>query len=790
MFFNILKTAYRNLVRHKIYSLINILGLGLGMASCFLVMIWTLHEFSFDGFHENASDIYRTVIVVNTFAEAPYDLQWVPTALGPALQEEFPEIKKNTRIMPDSRVSLDRDSLSFFENAYYVDQSFMEMFSFSLIEGSIESAFSQPGSIIITSHVAKKFFGTDQGVVGESLRMSTRWPQTIRAVIEDPPDNSSMTFDILIPFSIMEKYGGFSRSDWINRNTYTYVQLHEGVDVEALNVKLKNYLQSKVHSPLFRDGLFLQPLKDVHLFSHYTNEQRLGSIDQVMLIGFVAVFILLIAFINFSNLSTARSASRSTEIGVRKVFGAQRIHLVVQFYGESILLSFLAMGVALWMTYLLLPNFNYYTGEELGLNLLGDYRIILGVLGITLLTGFAAGSYPAFFLSRLKPAQILQSSSRSVSKSSILRQVLIVLQFGFSVLLILCTYTVYSQLSYMRHKDLGYDMNDVIRLTHNWERNQQQEQAFRHELTASPYILSAAASAQNPTKIYWAQKDFDWPRKNHEESYNIPNVLVSSEYMQTMKMDVIQGEALNPDLKAHETGAVLLNEQAVHVMGFKEPIGQILRSEGVDYKIIGVLKETHFQPMHHPILPTAILTDHVEGGYTLVRLDSNHRQEAIELIQKLWKDYFYMAPLEYEFLEDDFQQIYRMEKQLGDLLKLFSAMAVLIACMGLFALAAYSTEQRTKEIGIRKVLGANLKDLIVLFSKDFFVLVLLANVIAWPAVVYLMKDWLRNYAYRIDIPYDFFPVVLVISVVIALVTVSVQVWKISLNDPVQSLRYE
>ncbi|HEX2959894.1 MAG TPA: ABC transporter permease [Chitinispirillaceae bacterium] len=789
MIWNFLKIAYRNLIRQKVHSLVNITGLGLGLACCFLVLLWIVEEFSFDDFHEKADSIYRLVIDVHSPSEH-YDLQWVPTAAGPGLVKDIPEILEYARIQPEEHIALDKDNTAIFEDAYYVDSTFLKIFSFPVVDGNPDFVFNDPSSIVLTSSVAKKFFGTDKGIAGKTIRLSGQWSYTIGAVITDVPQNSSLYFGVLLPFAVMEKYAGFSSTDWVTRNTFTYVRLQKNADPVALNKKLKGYYKTKVHTPNFKDEMFLQPLKDVHLFSKYSNEVRLGSIDRTLLVVTMAVVLLIMACINFTNLATAQASRRTTEIGVRKVYGARYSSLVLQFLGESVFVSCIAFITALFFTCLLLPHFNAYTGKELELFIPGNLKLLCAMFLISLLVGVIAGVYPAFYLSRIAPARMLQSASRSVSKNTVVRKVLIVLQFAFSVMLLLCSYTIYSQLTYMRNKDLGYNLDGVVRLTHKWQMHDTVHKMFRKRLTENPWIISAAGSMQNPTKIYWAQKILQWQGKSPEDDNNIPNVSVTPEFMQTMGMDVQLGEALNPNLVSHESGVVVLNPQAVKRMGFSDPCSETIIIDGREFKVIGVLKETHLQPMYHDIMPTVIVSDTVMGGYTLVRLDPQHSKEGILAIQSIWKEYFPEDPLEYVFLDDDFRKIYYLDSQMGRILNLFAIIAVVLTCMGLFAMVTFTTRLRTQEIGIRRVLGASAADLLFLFTREYWILVGSANILAWPAVFFLMKDWLERFSYRLDIPYWTFPGILLISLLVTLLTIMVQIRYITRKNPMETLRHE
>ena len=788
MLLNYLKIAYRNLFKYKAFSLINIFGLAIGMACCFLIFIWVLDEFSFENFHKNSANLYRSVVRYKSDNGVTAS-QWGPTALGPGLKQEMPEVVDFARVLPGSKMALHVDNIAFYDKIFFVDPSFFKMFTFPVVDGDLEDAFKSPANMIITQRMAKKYFGTDKEVIGKILKMSNQWNYTVKAVIENLPVNSHLDFDILVPFAVL-KWAGYKDTDWQTVNTTTYFQLNKNVQIEDFNKKILNLIDDKLPNAENRIELYLQPLNDIHLYSEYSGEARQGDITQVYILSIIAAFILLIACINFMNLSTARSMNRVTEIGIRKVAGAHRTSLITQFYGESIFLSILALGIALILVVLILPSFNNLAGKQLTLDIVGNWRIILGIGLITLFTGVIAGSYPAFFLSNLKPARILQGSSRKASKSTWLRKGLVIIQFALSVILIISTAVIYSQLSYIRDKNLGYDRKDILVIDHPWEKMGRKHETFRYELSQHPLIISAAGSYLNPTNISWGSFVFDWKGKDPGGQINIRTTAVTMEFLDTMRMKVKEGRGFDPKITSDKKRAVLLNEEAVKIMGFTDPLNETLTIGKKKYKVIGVLDKIHFQPITSPIEPTIILTEKIMGGFTLIRIDSEKTAEAIGAIKKIWGAHFPASAFDYHFLEDDYNAMYRTEERLGSLLNYFAFLAVFIACLGLYGLASFTTEQRTKEIGIRKVLGATVPRIVVLLGKDFAKLVLIANVIGWPLAYYAMTNWLQDFAYRVDISLMIFLLTTIISMIIALATVSFQATKAALANPVRSLRYE
>lgn len=780
-----LKIAFRNLFKYKAFSLINIMGLAIGMTCCFLIFVWVLDELSFDRFHVNSDNLYRSVVQYyadnNEGAAA-----WGPTALGPGLKRDMPEVADFARILPGDKTALHHENTAFYDRIYFVDPSFFKMFSFPLLEGDSETMFKAPNSIVITRRTAKKYFGTDKDVVGKVLKMSNKWDYSVTGVVDNVPANSSLDFDVLVPFAVL-RWAGYKDTDWMTINCTTYFQLNKNVDYKVFNEKIFKYIEGKMANDNIKRELYLQPLTRIHLYSDFGGSgPKKGDIKQVYILSLIAAIILLIACINFMNLSTARSMNRVTEIGIRKVVGAHRSHLIAQFYGESIFLSVLALVIALGLAALLLPWFNNLAVKQLSLDLTGNWRIMLGIGLITLFTGLIAGSYPAFYLSALRPARILQGSSRKASISAVLRKALVVLQFTLSVILIISTAIIFSQLNYIRTSELGYDKENVLVIRHGWERMIRKHRTFRQELAKHPLILSAAGSQLNPTNIAYGPVYFNWRGKDPQAQIAMNSNPVTREYLETLRMKMKTGRGFNEKDKR----VALLNEEAVKIMGFDDPIGEILTAGRKKFRVIGVLEKVHFQPLNENIQPTVIFTGKVMGGSVLVRINPDNVSEAIGAVQEIWNKHFPKTPFDYHFLDEDYSNLYRSEERMGTLLNYASLLAVLIACLGLFGLASFTTEQRTKEVGIRKVLGATVPGIVTLLGKDFAKLVLLANIIAWPVVYYFMNNWLQDFAYRININFLIFLAVAILSIFIAMVTVSFQATKAAMANPVKSLRYE
>jgi putative ABC transport system permease protein len=790
VFTNYIKIAFRNLFKYKAFSLINVAGLAIGMTCCFMILLWVLDELSFDRFHENADDLYRSVVKVMNDNGVSTSI-WGPAALGPGLKREMPEMLDFARYVPAPQITLQHEEASFNEQVAWVDPSFFKMFSFPAIAGDLETAFDEPLALVITQKMAKKYFGTDKDVIDKVIKMSNRFDYKVKAVLKDIPATSHLDFDILAPFSNLQ-YVGYKDDNWLRNNCITYVQLQKNVPYKKFNEKITHYIEGHMTTFTFAEELFLQPVTRIHLYSDFRGERsRQGNITHVYILSIIAVFILLIACINFMNLSTARSMNRATEIGIRKVVGAHRTHLIAQFYGESIFLAVVALIIALGLSELLLPSFNALAGKQLSHDLTGDWSVMLGIGLITVVTGIIAGSYPAFYLSAFKPVKILRGSSRKTSKSAGLRKALVIIQFTLSVILIISTAIVFFQLQYIKNKDLGYDKENLLIIPNmTGQLIHARHKTFRHELTKNPKVLGATATSQNPTNMEFATIIFNWRGKNPESQMLIHANSVTVDYVETLKLQVKEGRGFSEEITSDRKGTIMLNEEAVKVMGFANPLEETVTVGKTKLKVIGVLKNFNFQPIHRKIEPVIISTGSIRGGYTMIRLHPDQMAETIGFVQQTWTKFFPTIPFDYHFLDEDYDNLYRAEERMGTLLNYFSILAVLIACLGLFGLASFTTEQRTKEIGIRKVLGASTPGLIMLLGKDFAKLVLIANIIAWPIAYYVMTNWLQDFAYRININWLIFLLTGVLSVCIALVTVSFQASKAAMANPVKSLRYE
>jgi ABC-type antimicrobial peptide transport system permease subunit len=782
---NYLKIALRNVRRHKGYSFINIAGLAIGMACCILILLWVQDELSYDRFHENAGDIYR---VIQDIKFADHDTTWAIAQgpLGPSLEADFPEIINATRITW-RRFRLTYDEKSFDEVLGMADGSIFEMFTFPLVKGDPTTALSDPHSIVITEEMAEKYFGNEDPL-GKAIKADNRWDFQVTGILKNVPHNSHLQFDFLIPF-IFGRELNYTVDRWGNTQFRTYVQLQNGFPVQEVIQKISGYLFEK--PTIEKDArLNLQPLARIHLYSNYEFDSAHGDITYVTIFSIIAFFILLIACINFMNLATARSGNRAKEVGMRKVAGAHKTDIVRQFYGESILLAFIALFVALTIVWLLLPTFNNLAAKELSMGVSGNLLVLLGLLGITLLTGVISGSYPALILSAFQPVKILKGSLQSGSKSSVFRKILVVFQFSLTILLIICTIVIYNQINYMRNMKLGYDKEHMIYKGMRGDMRAKFD-SVKNELLQNPNILGVTASSNVPTYGYtFSNSLWRWEGQDPDEETLMRAVFVDLDYFKTFGIEIVEGRSYSKEFSTDATEAIMVNEEAVKAMGMESPVGKRLSLGDNNMKIIGVVKNYHFRSLRQEIDPLILIYNPGPCGVLFARLRSENIPKTIGYMENIWKEFAPGHPFNYRFLDEAIDDLYRSEQRIGIILRYFSILAVFISCLGLFGLASFMAEQRTKEIGIRKVLGASVSNIVLLLSREFTKWVLLANIIAWPVAYFAMHKWLQSYAYSTNIALWSFILSGAIALVIATVAVSYQSIKAAVTNPADSLRYE
>ena len=781
---NYFTTALRTFLRQKTYSFINVAGLSVGLACSFLIFMWIKHEIMYDRFHEQGTQIYR---VMRNFSANDKIYTWssVPMPLAQVLLEEFPEITHAILITRRKHL-LSKGNQAFRETGIYAGPSFFNVFTFSLLQGDARTILAEPNAIAISEKLAGKYFGPDwasQSILGQSLTVDHRKEFTIKAVFRDVQSNSSLHFEFVLP---MEVYIAENKwlEHWGNSSLQLYVKLREDAVLEDVNTKIEQVLLG--HYKWANATVFLQPLFDMHLYSKFKNGKLIGGdIEYVHMFTLVALFILFIACINFMNLATARSSQRAREIGVRKAVGASKWKLIGQFMGEAILIAVFASILALGLVEFFLPVFNGLTHEDLALNWL-DIHILSVFSGITFVTGLISGSYPAFYFSNFNPVSVLRGSFKSGLGAVFLRRGLVIFQFALTILMVISTLTIYKQMNYILSKDLGLDRKNVVSIALEGSIKQQLE-TFKQELLRQPGIQSVAASSQNPLSVNHSTIDPKWDGKDPELLISFYIVNADFDFVKIMKMKMVHGRTFSV---ATDSSNYVVNEQMAYVMGTDNPIGETLKFWGKEGEVIGVVEDFHFSSVHTSIEPLIIRIDPASCNKLYIRTEAGQTAEALANLERICKKFNPNYPLEYRFMDEDFERMYRREKMLGQLTTTFAALAIFISCLGLFGLASFTAEQRTKEIGIRKILGASVTNLILLLSREFIKLVVIAFVLAIPLAYYFMTMWLNAFAYRINIGLEVFVLAGGASFIIAWLTVSYQAVKVASANPVDALRNE
>jgi len=786
MLSNYLKIAFRNLIRQRGYSIINILGLAVGMTVCILIFIWVQYQFTYDKFNENLDDIYWVCTYYHLGDQMDHAIG-SPPAVGPALVEDFPEIINFTRYLRTSDRLIKYGDRQFRERMRGVDPGYFEMFTFPFIQGDPETALDDPYSLVISQEIAEKYFG-DENPVGKVVTWENTYDFTITGVTENLPDNTTLGANIYFPmaFSRVSSQREDYIDTWSNCAFYNLVQLQKGANWEEVSLKIRDRIRQS--DPETNLESFLFPYKRLHL--HWISGEG-GLIETVQMFSIIGLLILSIAIINFVNLMTARAGRRAREVGLRKVVGARRTELIKQFIGESLLHAFAACFVAIALVELLLPTFSEYMGDALRINYFVDWQIILGILSITLLTGLASGSYPAFFLASFQPVKSLKGGGIISVKRSWFRRILVVSQFVISIILIISTTIIYQQHGFMKNKEVGFNRNQVVYLPMNTDMAPRFA-AVKNELLSHPGIQYVTRSTHSPTGIYWNGEGWDWDGRDPNLDVFVTYVAVDADYLETMGMEMAEGRFYSSEQSAEGTsGNIIINETFADIIGRENIIGRSLTREEDNHVVQGVVKDFNFKPLSNSIGALVIIGDTDRTfSYLFMRISGQDTKETITHIGTVWETHFPEYPLEYHFLDEDYDEMYQSVEQFGDILRSSAFLAILISCLGLFGLACYSSELRTKEIGIRKVLGATVTGLVRLMSKEFVILVVLANAIACPLAYFTMSNWLRDYPYRAELSMWIFIGAAASSLIITVLTVSYQAIRSATASPVKSLRYE
>jgi putative ABC transport system permease protein len=796
---NYLKSAFRNIKRHKGYASINIAGLAIGMACCILIVMYIATELSYDRYHENADRIFRLGLDANVGgSKVVTPISNVPSA--PALIQEYPEVLDAVRIRTVSRTSVEYEDKQFYENGIlYADNSIFSIFTFPMTRGDPKTALETAYSVVLTEDTAKRYFG-DQDPVGKTLTLNNESNFVITGVMKNVPPNSHFTFDMLCSYETLYDGNREIMEEWFNFRDYTYLLLSEGFDYRELEDKFPALIEKHMGSTLQALGgeinFFLQPLTSIHLHSNLENEMSPNSsITYIYIFAAVALFILCIACINFMNLATARSSTRAKEVGMRKVVGAGRKELIRQFLGESFLYSILSLMMALLLSRLALPFVKSLSGQDLGIDLTRVPWFIPGLIGFALFVGLLAGSYPALFLSAFRPSQVLKGNLKAGSAHSPLRSILVVSQFMISISLIIGTGIILSQIRFMKNKSLGFDKENVL-VVEIRDRNMRKSlDSIKAEIHKVPGVLSVSSTSLVPGQEPSVQPFI--PEGYTEKQAQLMEIFwVDHDFFPTLGMEIVEGRNFSLEFGTDSSSAVIINETAARRYGWENPIGKTIRAPGDEitewdtYTVVGVVKDFHRTSLRSVIAPQIIGNDPGRFDELVIRIAPENLDSTLGLLKGKWEGINPQHPFDFFFLDTLLDSQYGAEERLSDILSAFSVFAIFIACLGLFGMASFAAEQRTKEIGIRKVLGASVPGVVALLSKDFLKLIAMANLIAWPLAYFGMHKWLQNFAYKTGINVWIFIFTGVIALGIALATVSYQSVKAALLDPVKAIKYE
>lgn len=783
---NYFRIAFRNLLRSKTFTLINISGLAVGMASATLILLWVQHETSYDRFHEKGDRLYEAYSndVINHSIRS---LTNTPEIMAPVLTTDVPEIEAASRVAFQGYHLLTVGEKILQPKGYIVDAPFLGMFSFPLEQGNARTALKDPYSVVLTEQLAKKIFG-NENAMGRMIRLDNADNLKVTGIARDIPNNTQFDFEYLLSYEY-NNAKHYIDSDWTDISVRTFVLLKPNASLESANEKMKNIVVQHSGNKT-QTSEFLYPVKQLHLYSNFENGQVVGGrIERVRIFTLIAIFILLIACINFMNLSTARSEKRAKEVGVRKVVGAARKSLVLQFLIESVVISSIAGILALVIVQSCLPAFNTLVKEQLFISY-GNIYFWVMYAGFILLTGVLAGSYPAFFLSSFRPASVLKGAFKSTNTFITPRKALVVLQFTFAIALIICTVVVEQQVKYAQARETGYERNNLgyVFIQGDIDKNYT---LIKNELLNSGAATSLSRTQAPLTQNWSSGIGLNWQGKDPNARIQINRFTEDGDLAKTAGMHIVAGRDIDAVHYPTDSTACLLSESAVKVMGFKDPIGQIIYDDPLNWHVVGVIKDFILESPYEPIKPFMVKGPMYSGNVIHIRLNpANTTAQNLAKAEKIFKQYNPAYPFEFNFIDDEYAQKFSDEQLTGKLASLFAMLTIFISCLGLFGLATYTAENRTREIGVRKVLGASVAGIAALLSKDFAKLVVIAVAIASPVAWFAMNQWLRGYQYRITISWWIFLLAGILALFIALATISFQSIKAALANPVRSLRAE
>ena len=790
MFKNYFKIALRNMKRYKGFSFINIAGLAVSITCCILILLYIRYEFSFDSFHKNSDQIYRILVNQDHYYQGNNQAAITPPAFGLAIKERFPEVHYMCRIA-ESRGLFKTGDRSFYENGLgFVDPEFLKMFNFPLILGDKNSVLTNPFSIVISEEMAAKYFGSINPL-GLTISIDNQYDYTVTGVMTDMPDNFYLQFDFLASWSTQSGIHGAERMNSWNRYDYwTFLFLAKDTDLPEFEQKLQILFAE--HKPDFMLGCELQNLKHIHFHNKALFELGTTSdVNAIYILTTIGLAILLIACFNYINLATARASTRIREIGIRKVVGAQKSHLIRQFLGESIGLTFIALVIAILLTSVLLPSFSSFMGRKIPTSFIYQSQNLLLMIGLLFAIGIVSGFYPSLLLSSFRPMAVLRGTSQTaLGRKSKFRNYLVILQFTVTTILIVCTFVTRKQISYVKDSDLGYEKESI--LTFRTARADIKPLAIKQELIQHHNVQDAALSSQTPAYITNAGLP-NWDGNQTDKDIPFFRLYIDENFLDFYGISINQGRNITIQDLEHPETTVLLNETAVKATGWSDPIGRKIYDGDDDEAgktVVGVVKDFHFVSLHIPIAPLMIMANPDKYDNLSLKIDSQKIPGTIQFLDNKWKTYSSKAPFNYLFIEDRITNMYRAEHRLQQSLQTFAFIAIFIACLGLIGIASYTVERKTREIGIRKVLGASVTGIVTLLSKEFIKWILLANLLAWPLAYFVVNKWLQNFAYKTDIGFSIFLLASVLTFFIAFLTVSYQSIRAAIVNPVNTLKYE
>jgi len=792
---NYLKIAWRNIIQNKIYSILLIVSLSVGMSCAMVLGLYVFDELNFDRYHKNADRIYRINLDIK-WDKNEFRMAQTSSPFAPTLKAQYPEIKNTLRIKTGSQIFKNGEKTFNVKSILYADSSIFSFFDYTFSEGNSKSALSSLNGVVLTQKTALALFGKTSGLIGKTVFTKENLPFTVLGIIKELSANHHLKFDAILPY-MNQAVSGLTANNWGSFSTVTYLMLENRSDVKKLQSKMpafyKKFVSKQVGDELgtkMKFDITFQPLDEMHLkSSHLMGEESGNSMRYMYMVSIIGLFILLIAIVNYINLTTARSLGRAKEIGVRKAVGSHKFQLIGQFLTESTMIAFCAGAISIFLLWMLLPLFNKLADKSLTFVVL-DVRSIGFFIGFVLVTGLISGFYPAFILSRLKPVLVLKGALATNAQGFLLRKSLVIVQFGISMAMIFGTIVVYRQLQFMEHTNLGFNQQHVIAIPLNGPEIQKSSSVLKNRLLQSPLISAVSLTNGSIGEGLNNKSTFSFYTEGTENAVSAEYFHVDDDFLSVLHIQLKEGRNFSAGLDNDSIGAVLVNQAMIKHLGWKDRTSGLVEIDSNKVEITGIFDDFHLRSLHNQIEPLILVLKKEKANKLLIRISGQNIAESLNYVRKTFEQVNSGSEFEYTFLDQTFDQQYRSDERKGNLFLSFSTIAIILACMGLFGLATFTAQQRTKEIGVRKVLGASITSVVTLLSAEFLKLVLIAILIASPIGWYAMNTWLQTFAYKIDIEWWIFVLAGSLSIIIALLTVSFQSIKAALMNPIKSLRTE